>query len=225
MRTLLAATLTAATVVVAAPAVAHVDLAGPGFAGTNQVLTFSVGHGCAADDTYRIEIQIPPAVTSVRPLPSAWGEAQLTRDAAELVTGVAWEKGAARAADDHYYELRIRIRVPDAPFTRLYFPSIQYCRRATGEETTVGWTATPDNPGGEEPAASLWIVPPRHPGWNRYEVPAALSDLSVFDDAQIVWAGQAAYSSNEAVAEMIRNTADVTELSSIPSGASIWVKY
>jgi hypothetical protein len=100
-----------------------------------------------------------------------------------------------------------------------------------GTETTVEWAATPEEvaaaPMGmePEPAPTLTILPARSPGWNKYEAPAAISDLSIFDDAEIVWVGDAAYSSNAAYQELIETEDGVTALTEIEAGAEIWVKY
>jgi periplasmic copper chaperone A len=210
---------------------AHISTRGPAFAGTNQILTFGVGHGCEGADTFRVAVQIPEEVTAVRALPSAWGEAVLAKDDAGSVTSVTWAKTDVRPADDQYYQFGIRIAVPDAPFTKLYLPSTQTCRTAEGEERTVEWAARPEEIAaakeGEEPpaAAWVWVVPERVPGWNKYTVAGSIEDLSVFDDAQIVWAGDAAYSANAETMALIRSEDDVDELAGIAAGAEIWVKY
>jgi hypothetical protein len=51
-------------------------------------------------------------------------------------------------------------------------------------------------------------------------------DLSVFfGDAQIVWKGTAAYSSNPATAELAKMTSGVSELTALDAGDEIWVRY
>jgi hypothetical protein len=120
----------------------------------------------------------------------------------------------------------MRIGVPDAPFERLYFPATQTCLDEEGEEVDVAWDAMAT--GHDEdvnPAPSLVVMPARHAGWNKYEVADAIEDLSVFDDAQIVWSGDAAYSSNPSTAEMIEDEDGVETLAEIEAGAEIWVKY
>ena len=210
---------------------AHASLSsGPGFANQNQVLTFGVGHGCAGADTVRIEVGIPKEVTSIRALPSAWGEPQLKLDDAGIVTTVVWSKDKARAKDDSYYQFALRIRVPDAPFTSVYFPTKQVCRAADGKETTVDWAALPGDVKEAEseestPAPELKILPVRFPGWNKISVKTDIKDLKVFDDAQIVWQGDAAYSSNPATLDQIKSEDGVSVLSEIKAGAEIWVKY
>lgn len=205
-------------------AAAHVGAVGPAFADQNAVIKFTVGHGCEGADTYRIEIQIPDEIATLRALPGPFGEATLSRTSSTApVTAVTWSKPNVQPTDDQYYELAIRFRVPNAPFTTLYFPVIQTCRTAGGEERVSEWTALPGEMG--EPAAALLILPPRKPGWNKYTVPAAIADLKIFDDAEIVWAGEAAYSGNPTTKELIAAEAGVEELAEIRAGAEIWVKY
>lgn len=210
---------------------AHVSLtSGPGFANQTQILTFGVGHGCEGADTVRVEVSIPKEVTSVRPMANSWGDPQVKTDDAGLVTSVVWSKDKARDKDDSFYQVALRIKVPDAPFTTVYFPAKQICRGTDGKETTVDWAALPgDAPaaGGEEstPAPALMILPVRYPGWNKITVSADVTDLKIFDDAQIVWQGNAAYSSNPATKEQIKGEKDVTTLTEIKSGSEIWVKY
>jgi uncharacterized protein YcnI len=210
---------------------AHVSLAGPGFAGQNQVLTFSIGHGCEGADSYKLSVAIPKEVTSVRGMPSAWGDADVQTDDTGAVTAVAWTKKDVRPQDDQFYQMSIRIGVPNLPFQTLYFPATQSCRSADGVESVVEWKALPEEiasaPKGmePEPAPALAILPRRAPGWNKFTVPSKLTDLSVFKDALIVWAGDAAYSANPATAEQIKNENGVTELEEITAGTDIWVKY
>lgn len=210
---------------------AHVSLAGPGFAKQNQVLKFSIGHGCEGADTFRLEVAIPKEVTSVRGMPSTFGKAEVKKDDTGVVTAVVWTKDDVLPGDDAFYEMSIRIGVPDLPFTTLYFPAKQSCRAADGTESVVDWKALPEEVAaakmGEEPepAPSLVILPPRSPGWNKYTVTNAVKDMTIFKDALIVWAEDAAYSSNPNTAEQIKGEKGVTELKEIAAGTEIWVKY
>jgi hypothetical protein len=80
--------------------------------------------------------------------------------------------------------------------------------------------------GADEPAPALRVVPARRPGWNKYVVTQAMSDLSVFfGDAQIAWKGAAAYSANPATVGLIAATAGVTPLTSLAPNDEVWVKY
>ena len=210
---------------------AHVGVAsGPVFIGSNAVVTLSVGHGCQGADTVQIEATLPKEVVTVRGAPSFMGDPELKADDTGIVRTLIWKKATARTQDDFYYQLTMRIAVPDMPFTRLYFPITQTCRTSAGEERVTEWAAVP-TPGeassenAPPPAAELLILPPRKPGWNKYTVAKAISDLSVFDDAQIVWAGDAAYSSNEATAALIDAEDGVEKLTEIRANTEIWVKY
>lgn len=218
----------AAALFVSASASAHISITGPAIAGSNQILTFNVGHGCEGSDTVRVEVQIPPEVTVVRGLPSFFGYADVKKNEAGVITSVVFTKDSARPADDQFYELKIRIKVPELPFDTLYFPTVQYCRTADGSETAPSlWTLTPANPTAEgaEESPHVLVVPPRMAGWNKLTVAKEITDLKVFNDAQIVWAGESAYSSNAATAALIAAEPGVTPLVSIAAGSEIWVKY
>jgi periplasmic copper chaperone A len=214
-------------------AYAHVSIvSGPAAANVTQEVTFGVGHGCAGADTYKVRVQIPASVTSVRPMRSDFGKVSIEKDAAGSITAVTWQKPDADAldADISYYKLVIRMRVPNAPFTSLYFPAEQTCRTAAGALSTVNWSMLPTDPvvdgGADEPASELRIVPARRPGWNKFVAPQAMSDLSVFfADALIVWKGAAAYSANPTTVGLIAATAGVTPLTSLAANDEIWVKY
>jgi uncharacterized protein YcnI len=226
------AVLGGAALLVSSTALAHVSISsGPGFADANQVLTFGVGHGCEGADTIAIEIEIPEEVTSVRALvgPAGFGEAELTLDDAELVRAVTWTKADARPGDDQYYQFGLRIKVPYTPFEKLYFPTKQTCRDAEGEEIEVHWALTDEEAaeGGDHAQGSpkLMVMPPRTNGWNKYTVDSKIEDLTIFNDAQIVWSGDAAYSSNAATQALNESDDDVDELTEIKAKAEIWVKY
>lgn len=216
-----------------ASAEAHVSIAsGPGFANVTQEVTFGVGHGCAGADTYKVRIQIPAGVTSVRPLRSDFGKVAVEKDPAGTITAVVWQKADADAleADIAYYKLVVRLKVPDAPWKPLYFPAEQTCRAAGGALSVTNWsslpTTTPIDGGEDEPAPALQVLPARKPGWNKYVVGQAVPDVAaLFSDALIVWKGTAAYSANAATVELIKATSGVTALSSLAANDEIWVKY
>jgi uncharacterized protein YcnI len=212
-------------------ALAHISIAsGPATANVTQEVTFGVGHGCAGADTVRVRVTIPAGVTSVRPLRSDFGKPSVEKDSAGTITAVVWQKPDADFldADLAYYKLVVRLKVPNQPFTSVYFPAQQTCRAADGTQTVVGWTTLPSDPvvdgGADEPAPELRIVPARKPGWNKYVVAQAMTDLNAFfGDALIAWKGAAAYSANLATAELIAGTAGVVALSIAVSqaGASL----
>ena len=69
-------------------------------------------------------------------------------------------------------------------------------------------------------------MPARKPGWNKFVVTQAMTDLSVyFGDALIAWKGAAAYSANPATTELIAGTAGVAPLTALSANDEIWVKY
>jgi uncharacterized protein YcnI len=227
------AALIAALVSCPLAAQAHIGLTSPAIANSTNELTFTVGHGCAGLDTFTVRIQIPAGVTSVRPLSSDFGRVTVEKDAAGNVTAVTYQRDAAAVvldADPNYYKFTLRLRLPNQPFTPLYFPTRQTCLAGDGGTPFSDWTNTsgraPDA-GEPEPAPVTVLLPARKPGWNKFTVPATgISDLSTyFGDALIVWKGSAAYSSNPVTAEQIRTTEGVSALGSVEPGDELWVRY
>jgi uncharacterized protein YcnI len=214
---------------VPAIAAAHISISsGPGFANTNNILKFGVGHGCDGLDTFKVKVDIPAGVTSVLPLPSDFGRVSVEKDAAGAVTSVTWERPTqdAYGSDFVYYELALRARVPDKPFTTIHFPTHQYCQSPDGGIVVSDWIGTDPTDTTVEPAPALRVVPARRSGWNKFIAPAAVADVSVFlSDALIAWKGTAAYSANPTTTELIKTTAGVTALTSLAAGDEIWVKY
>jgi uncharacterized protein YcnI len=223
---------------------AHISVAGPGYANTTQELNFSVGHGCTdangvPTDTSSVTIEIPAGVTSVRAMPNAFGKVSITKtlvNNVSTVTAVTWTKAAGDVVegDDNFYKLTIRARLPNAPFTTVYFPTHQTCStKSTGAALpVVDWVGTTapvaDAGPAPEPAPALVVLPARVPGWNKFTVPVAVSAeglSSLFKDAQIVWKGTAAFSANPATTEQIKTTNGVTVLAALAAGDEIWVKY
>lgn len=206
---------------------AHVDISsGPAAANATNEVAFSVGHGCTGSDTFKIVVDIPVGITSVRPMRSDFGTPGVTKDMAGTITSVSWQKPLSEALDGDtaFYKLIIRLKTPNQPFTTVYFPVHQTCRAKDGTMTTVDWVAQPGGTG--EPAAALKLVPARLSGWNKYTVPEAMTDLSVFfKDALIVWKGAAAYSANPNTASLITSTPGVTALTSLGAGDEVWVRY
>lgn len=224
------ATLLAAMGAFLAPAMAlaHVSVtSGPGFANATQEITFGIGHGCEGADTYSVKMVIPAGVLSVRPARSDFGKVSIEKNSAGDVTAITWQKTEADLLDGDisYYKLVVRMKVPNQPFTTLYFPTYQTCKASDGTLSTTEWVGTGEN-AGEEPAPSLRVVPARKPGWNKFTVPTALSNLNdFFGDAQIVWKGTAAFSSNSTTTELIKTTSGVTELTEVLANDELWVKY
>ena len=214
---------------------AHIGVSAPGpiIANTTQELTFVVGHGCGGADTLRVEIRIPEGVTGVRPVDAVFGKAVVKKDASDKVTSVVWSKPVEDVlpSDTQLYKFSLRAKLPDTPFVPLFFPAIQTCRSAAGVETVVEWVGEDAGHGHRQaseaanPAPVAFLLPARAPGWNRYTVNQHVHDLSVFADAQIVWAGKAVYSPNTSIQGLIAQEQDVQPLSEIHPGTEIWVKY
>jgi uncharacterized protein YcnI len=206
---------------------------GNAVANKSQEVVFGIGHGCEGADTVKIVVEVPPGVTSVRPMPGDFGKVSVEKDDTGAVKTVTWQKrdGDVFEADIAYYTLTLRMKPPNAPFTTLLLPMVQTCRNAAGQEIVTEWTAPDETEGtvnGVEigPAPQLTIVPERKPGWNRFVVPAAIADLApYFGDAQIVWQGSAAYSANQNTLDQIAVTPGVTRLRALAAGDEIWVKY
>ncbi|MCE9672058.1 DUF1775 domain-containing protein [Myxococcus stipitatus] len=231
-------TLLALAGALAAPvAQAHIAASGPAYVNTTADIQFTVGHGCSGSDTYRLKVSIPETLTGVRPLDSVFGKATVEKDANGTVTAIIWTRASTAdvlPSDTHAHRVGLRARLPDAPFTTLYFPTTQTCIDATGKELTVDWvgtssghdhgtdSGTPDAP---EPAPALFLLPARKPGWNKYTVNEHVHDLSVFDDALIVWSGNKAYSANPVTQGLIAEEKDAAALTEIHPGTEIWVKY
>lgn len=209
---------------------AHVSLSsGPGQAAKSQKITFGVGHGCEGLDTVKVRVDIPAGVTSVRALFSDFGKPTVIKTGT-TVTAVEWTKadGDVLAGDDAYYELTIRARVPDVAFTQIQFNVTQTCRAPGGADVVVAWDQGPGSTTGN-PAPLLVVQPARTAGWNKITVgrSVAQGDLGLYlGDAQIVWRGTAAYSSNANTMSMIGQTTGVTALAGgLASGEEIWIKY
>jgi len=209
-------------------AAAHVSISsGPVAAEVSTKVVFSVGHGCEGADTASVRIEIPAGVTSVRPMTSDFGQLAVETNDDGTVAAVSWTKveSSLFEADVAFYELTVRLKAPDAPFTTLYFPAHQTCFDADGEELVVDWIAKEETEG-VEPAPALQVLPPHFPGWNKFEVAADIPDLSVFfSDALIVWKDDAAYSINPTTVEQIGDTEGVALLESLSAGDEIWVRY
>lgn len=210
---------------------AHVSLAsGPAFADKSQKITFSVGHGCEGSDTVKVEIEIPTQITSVRGLASDFGKVTVTRDpndtnAATNIRRLTWTKPAGTELDEDvgFYEITLRGKVANQPFTQVQINVHQTCANGAEEH----WTAAPGASG--SPAPILKVVPSRLAGWNKVIVPVAIAKADLptyFGDALIVWKGTSAFSSNANTRAMILGTTGVTELDAdLAVGDEVWVKY
>ena len=229
------AVIIASVLLAAGPAAAHVSLSsGPAAANKSQKITFGVGHGCHIGgidaDTLKVRVDIPAGISGVRALTSDFGKPKAIRDVDKNIIAFEWEKPLADLQDDEdtqYYEITIRAKVADVPFTQIKFDIHQTCRTTAGTELTVDWTEAPGGTGNTSPM--LTVVPSRTAGWNKFVLPATVSEANVpmfFADALIAWRGTAAYSSNPNTAAMIAATSGVTPLTGdLQAGDEIWVRY
>lgn len=221
-------------------AAAHITISsGPAIANkTGQKVTFAVNHGCTgADnaklDTLSIRVDIPEGIdpTSVRAMPSDFAaKPDVVKNAANVVSAT-WLRNADDLQPDDvaYYEITLRLKVADVPFTKIPFVITQICRPRGGSErddVVVVWTGPSSNP---EPSPLLVVVPAHSPGWNKITLTTAIAAKdfgAYFGDAQVVWKGTAAFSPNATVATLIGMTAGVTALTTdLAAGDEIWVKY
>lgn len=224
--------LLGAALLASASAAAHVSISsGPAVARSSNEVTFTVGHGCeraggGTGDTTKVVIDIPAGVTNVRLVPPPPPFSGVITSTAGATT-VTFSKGAVDALpeDTNFYKFAIRVTAPDAPFTTIYFPSHQLCEGANGGEPGE-WTVSPSSDAGSGNAPSLVVMPSRQPGWNRYTVPVAVTDVAtIFKDAQIVWKGTAAYSPNAVTAAQLEAEPGVTRLAALAANDEIWAKY
>ncbi|ARU58493.1 MAG: YcnI family protein [Pseudomonadales bacterium] len=213
---------------------AHVSVSSDtAFSASRYEIKLTVPHGCEDSDTYRVEVQIPASLSSVRPMDSLFGKAEpIMNDAGDAIEKIVWNKSAADVLveDSHYYEFAIRAKLPEAEFVTLYLPTIQYCRDKSGNELQSEWVGMGSHDdhgasGDEAPAPSFMIFPKRFPGWNKYTAADHLHDMSIFSDAEIVWSGSSAYSPNPTTLEMIQGDADSVVLEQLHPGMEFWVKY
>ncbi|HEX4340520.1 MAG TPA: DUF1775 domain-containing protein [Polyangiaceae bacterium] len=219
---------------------AHISLAGPAYANSTFEASFTVGHGCENPavagtmlDTYSVTVDIPIGVTSVRAVDSTLGKAVAAVTAGN-VTSITWTKTMSDvlSADIDFYRLPVRMKLPDAAFSIVYFNAHQICLGPNNTQIEVDWigtidqtTALPDGAPPPEPAPKVVLLPPRVPGWNKFSVKTAVSDLTIFNDAEIVWAGDAAYSVNPNYTALIGTEPNTSALKAVAAGTDIWVKY
>ncbi len=224
-----------AVLLTASLASAHINVTtGPAPAGRSVKIGFGVTHGCEDTsgghyDTSKIRIDIPAGFTSVRPQPLPGFRISVIRTG-DVVTAVEWTKATADIldGDDAFYEPTFRAAVPNTPFVSHRITIHQTCRVGNSDQTTVWTGATGDTPG-----ANLTIVPYRlnGTGWHKFTIPAGvtLADAAAigqfFGEAQIVWRGTAAFSSNANVKAQIAATAGATELTSLAAGDEVWARY
>jgi uncharacterized protein YcnI len=238
LRSILKTTLLTSSCLITAAAQAHVGIvAGPHFSNTTSIVELSIPHGCTdevsgAEDTIRIVAKVPSSITSVHAIDAVFGQATAV-EADQGYNEITWVKtaGTERDSDTQYYTVSFRGKLPDAIFSTVFIPVTQYCLNDNDQEISVSWDTETGNhdhgsSGTANPAPSLMVMPARAPGWNQYTTGADqhLHDMSIFDDAEIVWWNDEAYSSNSVTQALIEAEGKLT-LSEIHDNASFWVKY
>lgn len=136
-----------------APAAAHVTLTEPGARpGADYVAHFRVGHGCSGSPTIALRVEIPPAVSNVRPRPAPGWTLQ-TEQAGARVTSVTWSGGTLPAGQPG--EFAIAMTLP-ASSGRLAFPATQTCQKGAEQ-----WSELPAADGRllKNPAPLLTVSP------------------------------------------------------------------
>lgn len=220
-----------AILVFSIPAFAHISIVStPHFSNAYSQFDFAVPHGCEGFDTLRLEMTLPGGLTGVRPLDSVFGDATVETNDQNEPTKITWTKSYdLYGSDSHAYTVSLRAKTPDTPFVTLYFPIVQVCLDADQNEIQSAWVGMGGHDHGssseELPAPSVLLNPPRKLGWNNYFIDQHLHDLSIFDDAEIVWMGNSAYSSNDNTMELILADESTSLLEMIHPGSEIWVKY
>lgn len=158
----------AALAAVAPPAYAHVTLeAAQATSGSYYKAVFSVPHGCDGKPTVRLRVRIPDGITSVKPQPKVGWEIAVTKEKlekpividhgitiTEVVREVSWSGGSL--PDAYFDQFAMQVKLPDAPNTTLYFPTVQECAQGVNR-----WIEIPE-PGKaprdyKEPAPSVTL--------------------------------------------------------------------
>jgi periplasmic copper chaperone A len=166
VKTHIALIATAAALVVAPAAAAHVT-ANPteAPAGSFAMVAFRVPHGCEDSPTTRLTVRIPDGVVFVTPQAvPGWKVSTKTGELAEPidvegetitegVTEVTWRGGSLSAHE--FTDFGISMRLPDQPGETVWFPAVQRC-----EEGATRWIQIPaeGEPEPDEPAPGVTLT-------------------------------------------------------------------
>lgn len=143
VRRTLACLATGAIAVVVAPSTASAHVEGQEVeAGTQAVVPFHVGHGCDGAATTKIEIQVPPEATELRPVGVDGWEGTVEGQVVTFANG--------ELPDGEELEFPVQFQAPSTPMT-LHFPVIQTCG-----DVEVAWTSEDDED--EHPAPVVEVV-------------------------------------------------------------------
>ena len=154
-----------------APASAHITLATQeATVGASFKAVLVVGHGCGAEATTSMRVQIPDGFYNVKPMPKAGWTVETVIGAyahpysnhgtemTEGVTEISWSGG--NLPDEFYDEFVFRgTLAADLPTgQKIYFPVVQEC-----EGATMRWIEIPaagqDEDALEDPAPGLKLLP------------------------------------------------------------------
>jgi uncharacterized protein YcnI len=134
--------LTAAALLMATPALAHVTLEGKQAAiGSPYKAVFVVPHGCSGSATTKLRVQIPPGVIVIdAKSTSGWQVSTVTgkypgeydfqgKKVAEGVTEVDWNGGKLPDKTRETFVIETFLTGGLKPNTSLYFPIVQECEQ------------------------------------------------------------------------------------------------
>ncbi|WP_134678845.1 DUF1775 domain-containing protein [Paracoccus ravus] len=156
---IIAATLSAATLLSVGPARAHATLeTAEAAVGSSYRAVIRIGHGCDGKPTKTLRVQLPEGFYSAKPMPKpGWTIKTVTgnyarpfddhgRQVRQGVREIIWSGGDL--PDDFYDEFVFRGTVgPDlVPGSTIYFPTIQECGMAKAAWIDVTGAAEADNP-------------------------------------------------------------------------------
>lgn len=216
---------------IALQANAHVSVTNKLYSNSYSQIEMTIPHGCDGFDTVKLEVTLPSGLPGVRPLDSEFGLATTEVDEEGNVTKITWKaKKTLYESDSHAYSIAFRTKTPDAVFSTLYFPTVQTCLSPEGDELTSEWVGINSGHDHEAesevlPAPYAVLYPKVAPGWHQFTATDHLHDMGIFNDAEIVWKGDEAYSANAHTMTMIEDDATATVLSEIHPAETFWVKY
>lgn len=137
-------------------------------AGEYAKLVFRVPHGCEGSPTTKISIRIPGGVVSVKPqVHPGWKIVTKTgkyatpvtlhgKEITEGLVEVSWIGGPL--PDAYMDEFGLSVKLPDRGGERLYFPTVQTCKKGESAWTEEG--TTDHGHGGKLPAPVLLLEAP-----------------------------------------------------------------
>ena len=114
-------------------------------AGSEQVVGFTVEHGCSTSPTVQLEMRLPEGVTNAAPLPIEGWTASITDNV------VTFAGGPLPAKQEQAFQ--ISMTLPPTPDTTIYFPFVQRCE--VGE---IRWISTDGK--ADEPAPAMKLTGP-----------------------------------------------------------------